>query len=75
MEKLRQLIKEMVIEEFVNPKLSQRLSYIIEQLNEVYEAAISTEGSSKRESDIVQLQHAIEILNNVNRHMGRLGRG
>lgn len=75
MEKLRQLIKEMVIEEFVNPKLSQRLSYIIEQLNEVYETAISAEGNSKRESDIVQLQRAIEILNNVNRHMGRLGRG
>lgn len=73
MKKFKQIIKEMVIEEFVNPKLSQRLTYIIEQLEEVYNIAVNSEGSSRRESDIVQLNNAITILKNVNRHMGRLG--
>lgn len=69
-QQIRGLVMETLVNEYINPKVSERLSTIIDELTELHGFMVNSEHFSKRDIQSITIANVIKTLKQAEKQIG-----
>lgn len=68
--KIKEIVSEAILNEYINPKVSQKLTSIIGELTDLHAFMLNSEHYSRHDIQTVTIEKVIDTLKRANRQIG-----